>query len=88
MDAELDEMVQHHQSLRRVEAMLKERLVPPSEDKPADLGAGLIGSHTSALGLAKEIFVRPSRWYSGGAGTVSSEVADEADEAQHVLYLI
>ncbi|KAF8500411.1 G-alpha-domain-containing protein [Russula emetica] len=70
--------------------MLKERLVPPSEDEPADLGAGPVGSHTSALGLAKEVFVRPGRWYSGGAGArpasaVSAEVADEAQQALYEL---
>ena len=87
-DAELDEIAQRLQPLRRIEAMLKERLVPPSEDEPADLGAGPIGSHTSALGLAKEVFVRPGRWYSGGAGArpASAVSAEVADEAQRVLY--
>jgi guanine nucleotide-binding protein subunit alpha len=68
--------------------MLKERLGPPSEDEPADLGAGPVGLHTSALGLAKEVFVRPGRWYSGGAGArpTSAVSAEVADEAQQVLY--
>jgi guanine nucleotide-binding protein alpha-1 subunit len=87
-DAELDEIAQRLQPLQHIEAMLKERLVPPSEDEPADLGAGPIGPHTSALGLAKEVFVRPGRWYSGGAGTrpASAVSAEVADEAQQVLY--
>jgi hypothetical protein len=87
-DAELDEIAQRLQPLQHIEAMLKERLVPPSEDEPADLGAGPIGSHTSALGLAKEIFVRPGKWYSGGAGArpTSALSAEVADEAQQVLY--
>lgn len=87
-DAELDEIAQRLQPLRHIEAMLKERLVPPSEDEPADLGAGLISQHTSALGLAKEVFVRPGRWYSGGAGArpASAVSAEVADEAQQVLY--
>jgi guanine nucleotide-binding protein alpha-1 subunit len=89
-DAEVDEIAQRLQPLRPIEAMLKERLVPPSEDEPADLGAGPIGSHTSAFGLAKEVFVRPGRWYSGGAGArpasaVSAEVVDEAQQALYEL---
>ena len=84
-DAELDEIAQRLQPLRPIEAMLKERLVPPSEDEPADLGAG---PHTSALGHVKEVFVRPGRWYSGGAGArpASAICAEVADEAQQVLY--
>lgn len=87
-DAELDEIAQRLQPLRPIEAMLKERLVPPSEDEPVDLGAGPIGSYTSALGLAKEVFVRPGRWYSGGAGArpASAVSAEVADEAQRALY--
>jgi hypothetical protein len=87
-DAELDEIAQRLQPLRPIEAMLKERLVPPSEDEPADLGAGPTGPHTSALGHVKEVFVRPGRWYSGGAGArpASAVCAEVADEAQQVLY--
>ncbi len=87
-DAELDEIVQRLEPLRRIEGMLKERLVPPSEDEPADLGAGPISSPTSALGLAKEVFVRPGRWYSGGAGACPANAvsAEVADEAQRVLF--
>jgi guanine nucleotide-binding protein subunit alpha len=87
-DAELDGIAQRLEPLLHVEAALKTRLVPPSEDEPADLGNGPAGFTTSALGLAKEVFVRPGRWRSGGAGArpataVASEVADEA---QRVLF--
>jgi hypothetical protein len=87
-DAELDEIAQRLQPLRRIEALLKERIVPPSEDEPVDLGAGPVGSHTSALGLAKEVFVRPGRWYAGGAGArpASAVSAEVIDGAQQVLY--
>ncbi|KAH9989194.1 G-alpha-domain-containing protein [Russula vinacea] len=87
-DAELDEITQHLEVLGRVEAMLKERLVPPSEDEPVDLGAGPINSPTSALGLAKEVFVRPGRWCSGGIGArpASAVSAEAVDEAQRVLF--
>ena len=87
-DAELDEITQHLEVLGRVEAMLKERLVPPSEDEPVDLGAGPINSPTSALGLAKELFVRPGRWCSGGIGVrpASAVSAEAVDEAQRVLF--
>jgi hypothetical protein len=68
--------------------MLKERLVPPSEDEPADLGAGAVGFTASALGLAKEVFVRPGRWRSGGAGArpATAVAAEAADESQRVLF--
>jgi guanine nucleotide-binding protein subunit alpha len=87
-DAELDEIAEHLEPLRRVEAMLKECLVPPSEDEPVDLGAGPVRSPTSALGLAKEVFVRPGRWYSGGVGArpASAVSAEAVDEAQRVLF--
>lgn len=87
-DAELDEITQHLEVLRRVEVMLKERLVPPSEDEPVDLGAGPINSSTSALGLAKELFVRPGKWSSGGIGVrpASAVSAEAVDEAQRVLF--
>ncbi len=85
-DAELDEIAQRLEPLRHVEAMLKERLVPPSEDEPADLGAGPLGSRTSPLGFAKEVFVRPGRWSSGGARPASAVSAEVADEAQRVLF--
>jgi guanine nucleotide-binding protein subunit alpha len=87
-DAELDEIVQRLEPLRRVEAMLKGRLVLPSEDEPADLGTGLASLPTTALGLAKEIFVRPGRWRSGGAGArpASAVAAEAADEAQQMLF--
>ncbi|KAI0290994.1 G-protein alpha subunit-domain-containing protein [Russula brevipes] len=87
-DAELDEIVQRLEPLRRVETMLKGRLVLPSEDEPADLGNGLASLPTTALGLAKEIFVRPGRWRSGGAGArpASAVAAEAADEAQQMLF--
>ena len=87
-DAELDAVAQRLIPLRRVEAMLKDRLVPPSEDEPADLGAGAVGLTVSALGLAKEVFVRPGRWRAGGAGArPATAVATEvADEGQRVLF--
>ncbi len=87
-DVELDAISQRLMPLRRVEAMLKERLVPPSEDEPADLGAGALGLTVSALGLAKEVFVRPGKWRAGGAGTrpASAVAAEAADEGQRVLF--
>lgn len=87
-DAELDELAQSLEPLLHVEAMLKERLVPSSEDEPVDLGAGPVGSPTSALGLAKEVFVRPGRWCSGGAAVrpASAVSSEAADEAQRVLF--
>ena len=87
-DADLDAIAQRLTPLWRVEAMLKERLVPPSEDEPADLGAGAVGFTASALGLAKEVFVRPGRWRSGGAGArpATAVAAEAADESQRVLF--
>lgn len=87
-DAELDELAQNLEPLLHVEAMLKERLVPASEDEPVDLGAGPVGSPISALGLAKEVFVRPGRWCSSGAGVrpTSAVSSEAADEAQRVLF--
>ena len=87
-DADLDAIAQRLVPLWQVEAMLKERLVPPSEDEPADLGAGAVGFTASALGLAKEVFVRPGRWRSGGAGTrpATAIAAEAADEGQRVLF--
>ena len=87
-DAELDAIAQRLIPLRRVEAMLKDRLVPPSEDEPADLGAGAVGLTISALGLAKEVFVRPGKWRAGGAGArpATAVAAEVADEAQRVLF--
>ncbi len=87
-DAELDGIRQRLEPLRHVEAILKERLVPPSEDEPADLGNGPVGFTTSALGLAKEIFVRPGRWRSGGVGArpATAVACESADEAQRVLF--
>jgi guanine nucleotide-binding protein alpha-1 subunit len=87
-DAELDEITQRLLPLRHVEAMLKARLVPPSEDEPADLGMGQVGLPTSSLDLAREVFVRPGRWRSGGAGArpASAVAADTVDEAQRVLF--
>jgi hypothetical protein len=87
-DADLDAIAERLMPLWRVEAMLKERLVPPSEDEPADLGAGAVGLTASALGLAKEVFVRPGRWRSGGAGTrpATAIAAEAADEGQRVLF--
>jgi hypothetical protein len=87
-DAELDAIAQRLIPLRRVEAMLKDRLVPPSEDEPADLGAGAAGFTVSALGLAKEVFVRPGRWRAGGAGArpATAIAAEVADEGQRVLF--
>jgi hypothetical protein len=86
-DAELDGIAQRLEPLQDVEAMLKERLVPPSEDEPADLGNGPLG-FTTALGLAKEIFVRPGRWRSGGSGArpATAVASETADEAQRVLF--
>lgn len=87
-DAELDAISQRLMPLRRVEAMLKERLVPPSEDEPADLGGGPLGLTVSALGLAKEVFVRPGKWRAGGAGTrpASAVATEAADESQRALF--
>jgi guanine nucleotide-binding protein subunit alpha len=87
-DVELDEIAQRLIPLQRVEAMLKTRLVPPSEDEPADLGTGPAGLPTSALHLAKEVFVRPGKWRSGGAGArpAGAMAVDPADEAQRVLF--
>ena len=87
-DSELDAIAQRLVPLWRVEAMLKERLVPPSEDEPADLGAGAVGFTASALGIAKEVFVRPGRWRSGGAGTrpATAVAVEAADEGQRVLF--
>jgi hypothetical protein len=87
-DAELDGIVQRLEPLQHVETILKERLVPPSEVEPADLGNGPVGFTTSALGLAKEIFVRPGRWRSGGAGArpATAVASEAADEAQRVLF--
>ncbi|KAH8992659.1 G-alpha-domain-containing protein [Lactarius akahatsu] len=87
-DAELDAISQRLMPLRRVEAMLKERLVPPSEDEPADLGGGPLGLTVSALGLAKEVFVRPGKWRAGGAGTrpASAVAVEAADESQRALF--
>ncbi len=87
-DLELDAIIQRLMPLRRVEAILKERLVPPSEDEPADLGAGPVGLTASALGLAKELFVRPGRWRAGGAGTrpATAVAVETADEGQRVLF--
>ena len=87
-DAELDAIAQRLIPLRQVEAMLKDRLVPPSEEEPADLGAGAVGLTVSALGLAKEVFVRPGRWSAGGAGQrpATAVAADVADESQRVLF--
>jgi guanine nucleotide-binding protein subunit alpha len=87
-DADLDAIAERLVPLWRVEAMLKERLVPPSEDEPADLGAGAVGLTASALGIAKEVFVRPGRWRSGGAGTrpATAIAAEAADEGQRVLF--
>ncbi|KAI9452267.1 G-alpha-domain-containing protein [Russula earlei] len=86
-DAVLDEIAQRLEPLHRIEAMLKGLLVPPSEEEPADLGTGPAGLAT-ALGHAKEIFVRPGRWRSGGAGArpASSIGPEAADEAQRVLF--
>lgn len=87
-DAELDGLVQRLEPLQHVEALLKERLVPPSENEPADLGTGPVGFTTSALGLAREIFVRPGRWRSGGSGArpATAVASEAADEAQRVLF--
>jgi guanine nucleotide-binding protein alpha-1 subunit len=87
-DAELDEIAHRLVPLRRVEAMLKARLAPPSEDEPVDLGMGPAGLPTSALDLAKEVFVRPGRWRSGGTGArpATAVSADTVDEAQRVLF--
>ncbi|KAH9035964.1 guanine nucleotide binding protein, alpha subunit [Lactarius hengduanensis] len=87
-DAELDAISQRLIPLRRVEAILKERLVPPSEDEPADLGGGPLGLTVSALGLAKEVFVRPGKWRAGGAGTrpASAVATEAADESQRALF--
>lgn len=87
-DAELDEIARRLEPLQHVEAILKERLVPPSEDEPADLGTGPAGLSASAFGLAKEIFVRPGRWRSGGAGArpATAVAAETADETQRVLF--
>ncbi|KAF8268004.1 guanine nucleotide binding protein, alpha subunit [Lactarius quietus] len=87
-DADLDAIAQRLMPLWHVEAILKTRLVPPSEDEPADLGAGPVGLTASALGLAREVFVRPGRWRSGGAGTrpATAVAVEAADEAQRVLY--
>jgi len=86
-DAELNEIAQRLEPLRHVEALLKDRLVPPSEVEPADLGNGPAG-FTTAFGLAKEIFVRPGRWRSGGAGArpATAVTPEAADEAQRVLF--
>jgi hypothetical protein len=86
-DMELDEIAQRLAPLRPVEAMLKALLVPPSEDEPADLGMGPVGMPTSALALAKEVFVRPGRWRSDGVGArpANAVAADTVDEAQRVL---
>lgn len=85
--AELNEIAQRLEPLQHLEAILKERLVPPSEDEPADLGNGPAG-FTTAFGLAKEIFVRPGRWRSGGAGArpATAVTPEVADEAQRVLF--
>ncbi|KAN0127181.1 G-alpha domain containing protein [Lactarius tabidus] len=87
-DADLEAIAERLVPLWQVEAMLKERLVPPSEDEPADLGAGAVGLTASALGIAKEVFVRPGRWRSGGAGTrpATAIAAEAADEGQRVLF--
>jgi hypothetical protein len=86
-DAELNGIAQRLEPLQHVEDILKERLVPPSEDEPADLGNGPAG-FTTAFGLAKEIFVRPGRWRSGGAGArpATAVTPEVADEAQRVLF--
>jgi len=87
-DAVLNDIAQRLEPLHHVEAMLKELLVPPSEDEPADLGTGPTGLPTSALGHVKEVFVRPGRWRSGGAGArpASAVGAEVADEAQRALF--
>lgn len=86
-DAELNEIAQRLEPLQHVEAILKARLVPPSEDEPADLGNGAVGFST-AFGLAKEIFVRPGRWRAGGAGArpATAVASEAADEAHRVLF--
>ena len=87
-DAVLNDIAQRLEPLHHVEAMLKELLVPPSEDEPADLGTSPTGLPTSALGHVKEVFVRPGRWRSGGAGArpASAVGAEVADEAQRALF--
>ncbi|KAI0263033.1 guanine nucleotide binding protein, alpha subunit [Gloeopeniophorella convolvens] len=86
-DAELDMLGRRLTPLQHIEALLRALLVPPSEDEPVDLGAGVAPS-PSVLGLAKEISVRPGRWRAGGAGArpASAVSAEAADESQRVLF--
>jgi len=80
-NVDLDSLTTRLLPLRHAEAFLKAKLVPPSEDEPADLGHGPV----------KEIYVRPGRWRASltrlarplSAGTTGIETPDEP---QRILY--